>query len=314
MKSRDMLYLFRRKCNLRRGRGGAAGLTQRRLSFKFLRMTRVSVNTKTRRPVPPPHLCIVFLLSPAHSSYKNPKKDITNPLIPAFPCLAPNAPTKRSATSRRNSLALRRVRAAILWRGNTRIASPGAFGDIVSLRVFAKQKLSGLHSLCAASVRRFYGAGTLALLRPARFRLAKVFSSLATAHFRPAKVFSSLPRCVSGSQKLFHRLPRRVFGLQKFFRGLPSVFSDCESSFVASLGVFGDIVSLRVFAKQKLSGLHSLCAASVRRFYGAGTLASLARGARRHRAAIHSLCAASVRRFYRQFLKIIVHKEDFFYG
>ena len=195
------------------------------------------------------------------------------------------------------SFALRRVRAAILWYGNTRIASPCAFPTckssfIASLGVFSARKSSFIAS-------------------PACFRLAKVFSSL--------------PRSVFGSQKFFRRLlgvfPARKSSFiachgafsdyKSIFHRFPEAFSDCESSFVASLGVFparkssfvaslgvfGDIVSLRVFAKQKLSGLHSLCAASVRRFYGAGTLASLARGARRHRAAIRSLCAASVRRF-----------------
>ena len=142
------------------------------------------------------------------------------------------------------SFALCRVRAAILWYGNTRIASPGVFGDIVSLRVFAKQKLSGLHSLCAASVRRS----------------------------RARERSHCFARRISDLQKLFHRFTWRVFGSQKYFHRFPEAFSDCKSIFVASPVCFRTAKVLsslarRVFGSQKYFHRFTWCVSDLQKFF-----------------------------------------------
>ena len=187
----------------------STALTQRRLSFKFLRMTRVSVNAKTQRLVPP-HLCIAFLPSPIHSPYKNPKKDITSRLTPAFPGFK-----------------------------NIFIACPGRFQHSKELSSLPRSD-SGLQKY----FRCF----------PDIFSAFKRTFVASPWHFQPSKVFSSLPRSDSGLQKNFRRFPVAFPTFKRTFELSPRHFQPSKVFSSLPRSDFGDIVSLGVFAGQKLPG------------------------------------------------------------
>ena len=222
----------------------STALTQRRLSFKFLRMTRVSVNTKTQRLVPPPHLCIAFLLSPAHSSYKNPKKDITSLLIPAFPGFK-----------------------------NIFIACPGRFQHSKELSSLPRsdselQKyfrcfpdiFSAFKRTFELSPRRFQASKELSLLPRGIFSLQKNFRAFPEAipdfkrtfvaspwHFQPSKVFSSLPRSDFGLQKNFRRFPVAFPTFKSIFIACPVCFRTAKALSLLPRGVSDLQKNFRVF-------------------------------------------------------------------
>ena len=132
---------------------------------------------------------------------------------------------------------------------------------------------------------------------PACFRLAKVLSLLPLVCFRLAKVFSSLPRRVFGSQKFFHRLPGVFPARKSIFIASPKRFRTAK--------VLSSLATACLATSCRSEFLQSKNSRDFIRFvpHPCGDFMArershrLPRGARRHRAAIHSLCAASVRRF-----------------